>query len=86
MLIAAGRTTYVWMLLCVVTVVSWWLGHESVHASVVVTVAVVALGVLKCRLIIREFMEVRSAPPWLRLATDAWLALLWGTVLVIYLW
>ncbi|HTM84429.1 MAG TPA: prokaryotic cytochrome C oxidase subunit IV family protein, partial [Mycobacterium sp.] len=37
------------------------------------------------RLIIRNFMEVRSAPVWLRRATDAWLVVLWTTVLVIYL-
>jgi hypothetical protein len=31
-------------------------------------------------------MEVRTAPVWLRLATDAWLVVLWGAVLTIYLW
>jgi hypothetical protein len=37
-------------------------------------------------LIIRHFMEVRTAPRWLRLSTDGWLVALWGAVLVIYLW
>ncbi len=31
------------------------------------------LAVIKTRLIIREFMEVRTAPLWLKLATDGWL-------------
>jgi hypothetical protein len=30
-------------------------------------------------------MEVRTAPAWLRMATDAWLVVLWGAVLAIYL-
>jgi hypothetical protein len=50
-----------------------------------ITIAVVVLGFIKGRLIVRYFMEVRSAPRWLRTATDAWLAVLWLAVLVIYL-
>jgi hypothetical protein len=37
-------------------------------------------------LIIRYFMEVRTAPRWLRLATDGWLIVLWTSVLVVYLY
>jgi hypothetical protein len=51
-----------------------------------ITVVVIALGFVKGRLIIRYFMEVRTAPRWLRLATDAWLAMLWLGILAIYLW
>ena len=82
--------TVVWLLLCVVTVASWWLSPahtgDAAVPSVPITVAVVALGVVKCRLIVRYFMEVRSAPRWLRLATDGWLFALWTAVLVIYLY
>lgn len=80
------RITYVWVILCAVTVLSWWLGHGAAVASVPITVSVIALAVIKCRLIIREFMEVRTAPAWLRIGTDAWLATLSAAVLVIYLW
>ena len=57
-----------------------------VVASVPITVAVLAMVFIKARLIIGYFMEVRTAPVWLRLATDAWLIVLWGTILAIYLW
>ncbi|KUI27133.1 prokaryotic cytochrome C oxidase subunit IV family protein [Mycobacterium sp. IS-1742] len=81
-------TTYVWLALSAITIVSWWLapGHSEgrATASAPVTVAVVILGFVKGRMIIRNFMEVGTAPRWLRLATDAWLALLWVAVLVIY--
>ena len=51
-----------------------------------ITVAVVLLGFIKGRLIIRTFMEVRTAPRWLKLATDGWLVVLWAAILGIYLY
>jgi hypothetical protein len=82
--------TYAWALLCAITLLSWWLapGHSGsgiATASVPITVAVVCLGFIKGRLIISYFMEVHTAPRWLKLATDAWLVALWLAILVIYL-
>ena len=82
-------TTYVWLILSAITVISWWLapGHSGGHAtaSVPITAAVVLLGFIKGRMIIRYFMDVRHAPRWLQLATDTWLTILWITLLAIYL-
>jgi caa(3)-type oxidase subunit IV len=87
---ATRAITYAWLVLTSITIVSWWLapGHSGGVAvpNVAITVAVVALGFIKGRLIIRYFMEVRTAPRWLRLATDTWLAVLWLGILAIYLW
>ncbi len=55
-------------------------------ANVPITVAVVLLGFIKGRLIIRYFMEVRTAPQWLKVTTDAWLVVLWAAILAIYLY
>lgn len=81
--------TWTWLVLVAITIGSWWLApahsHGVVSASVAVTCVVLALAVIKARLIIRQFMEVRSAPTWLKAATDGWLAALIATVLVIYL-
>ena len=44
------------------------------------------LGFIKGRMIIRYFMEVRTAPRWLKVTTDAWLVVLWATILAIYLY
>ena len=86
----ARAITYVWIILSAITLVSWFLGPARVAgtavASVPITVAVLAMAFIKARLIIGYFMEVRTAPAWLRLATDAWLVVLWGAVLAIYLW
>ncbi|WP_319457673.1 MULTISPECIES: cytochrome C oxidase subunit IV family protein [unclassified Mycobacterium] len=85
----ARAITYAWLVLTAITIVSWWLapGHSGGVAvpNVAITVAVVVLGFIKGRLIIRYFMEVRAAPRWLKLATDAWLAVLWVGILAIYL-
>ena len=69
---------------------SWWLAPPHDHgtpavASVPITVAVILLGFIKGRMIIRYFMEVRTAPRWLEVVTDAWLTVLWAAVLAIYL-
>ena len=87
---AAARTTAVWAALSAITVVSWFLAPahhaEPVTASTAVTIAVLVLALIKTRLIIQEFMEVRTAPTWLKLATDGWLAVLFGAIVVIYVW
>ncbi|BBY14999.1 cytochrome C oxidase subunit IV family protein [Mycolicibacterium litorale] len=93
---AANRTaapravTVAWLALAAITVLSWWLApahsHGPVTSSVPITLAVAALAVIKSRLIIRYFMEVRHAPRWLQLSTDAWLLVLWAAILAVYLW
>lgn len=84
------QITIAWILLCALTIASWWLSpaHSDAPAvpSLTITLAVIVVGFVKSRLIIRYFMEVGSAPRWLRLATDGWLVALWGAVLVIYLY
>ncbi|MGW5381573.1 cytochrome C oxidase subunit IV family protein [Nocardia sp. NPDC003963] len=82
--------TIVWLALSATTVLSWWLapGHSAapVSPSTVVTVAAILLGALKTRLVLRYFLEVGTGPRWLRVSTDAWLIVVWGAVLGIYLW
>jgi hypothetical protein len=80
---AARTTTYAWIILSAITILSWWLapGHTrgaGAATSVPITVAVILLGFIKGRMIIRYFMEVRTAPRWLKLFTDAWLTVFCG--------
>lgn len=83
-------TTYAWIALSAITITSWWLapGHTpggTAVASPPITVAVVLLGFIKGRLIIQYFMEIRTAPRWLKISTDVWLTVLWAAILGIYL-
>ncbi|MGV0811568.1 cytochrome C oxidase subunit IV family protein [Mycolicibacterium boenickei] len=81
--------TQTWLLLTAITVGSWWLApaqySDALRASVPITALVLALTLVKSRLIIRQFMEVRTAPRWLKLATDGWLVVLFGSIFAIYL-
>lgn len=87
---ANARLTYVWAIISAITVLSWWLGHPPAGGELVptvpITIAVLVLGLVKVRLIIQHFMEVRTAPRWLRLFTDTWLVCFFGAVLAIYLY
>jgi caa(3)-type oxidase subunit IV len=81
--------TLTWAALCALTVGAWWLSPAhpggAVAPNIEVTVAVMVGAFIKCRLVIRYFMEVGTAPQWLQIATDSWLLILWLTVLGIYL-
>ena len=81
--------TQTWLLLVAITVGSWWLAPAqysgTLRASVPITALVLVLTLIKSRLIIRQFMEVRTAPRWLKLATDGWLVVLFGAIFTIYL-
>ena len=83
-----SRITYVWLATCVLTIASAVVAATrgaSQTANVGVSLAVLGIGAAKARLIMREFMEVRTAPPWLRLFTDVWLFGLLATIVVLYL-
>ena len=87
---AARTTTDAWIILSAITILSWCpaagLTRRAVAvASAPITVALILLGFIKGRMIIRYFMEVRTAPRWLKLFTDAWPTVLWAGILAIYL-
>lgn len=81
--------TRAWLVLVALTLGSWWLApahfSDTVRPSTAITALVLVLALIKSRLVIRYFMEVRTAPRWLKLATDGWLAVLFVAVFVIYL-
>jgi hypothetical protein len=65
----------VWLVLVGITLAYFWLDHAAgggprLTASTVVTVGAVCLALVKVRIIMREFMEVRRAPQLLCRLTD----------------
>ena len=63
---AAPTTTYAWIILSAITILSWWPapGHTrgaAAVASAPITLALILLGFIKGRIITRYFMEVRAA-------------------------
>ena len=83
-----NRLTYIWLLLTVLTVISWWFGTgnnaDSREANVLITVVVLLIALVKTRFVIRNYMEVRSAPSWLQLTCDGWLLCFFGLVSCLY--
>ena len=68
------------------TIASWWTGTRSDgKAYTLITASVLLLALIKSRLVIRYFMEVRFAPRWLRLTCDVWLIMVFGMVFALYL-
>ena len=78
--------TWVWLLLVGVTLASWWVGTDNAElegdAAKQLATVLLLIAFVKCRLVIRHFMEVRHAGFVLRVATDLWCAI----VLVAILW
>ena len=69
------RLFVVWLVLVGITLAYVWLDHSAgaaarFEASAVVTVSAIGLALVKVRNIMREFMEVRHAPPLLCRLTD----------------
>jgi hypothetical protein len=83
-----GRLLWAWLLLIVLTVISWWTatagGGHAYEANAVVSFGVLAMAALKSRIVIMEYMEVRSAPRWLQRACDGWLLGVFAMIAIFY--
>ena len=68
------RLLAAWLLLVVITVSYLGIDHRTGRGvllnSSLITVAAICLALVKVRIIMREFMEVRTAPPLLCRITD----------------
>jgi len=83
------RLALVWLVLCTLTIA--YLGiddstdrHGLPTASALVTVTAISIAAVKLRIIFREFMDVRHAPPRLCRLTDGWVLLIAGCLLTSY--
>ena len=78
-----------WLILVGITLSYLLIDHAAGHgipkASTVVTIAAICLALIKVRIIMREFMEVRGAPQLLCRLTDFWIVLMAVAMLGVYL-
>lgn len=78
------RLMIAWLVLSAVTLISFAVAPPAAHAALPdagVTIGVIAVSLIKVRIVLREFMEVRHTPPILTRLTDLWL-LVTGVLLV----
>lgn len=74
----------VWLVLVLLTLVSWQIGHgDALLAPATASALILTAALVKARLIILHFMEVRFAPLALRLVFEAWCVGVWGGLLVL---
>ena len=87
---AARSITYAWIVLCAITIGSWWLAPDTAatprRSALSSPPPSSCWGSSRAVLVIQYFMAINTAPRWLKLATDAWLFTLWAAVLAIYLY
>lgn len=84
----ATRTSLVWLVLMAATSCSWLLGTASFtghQAAWIPALGIIAVAMIKVFLVMQEFMEVRAAPAWLRLASHGWIALIGTAMTALYL-
>jgi hypothetical protein len=79
-----------WLLLVAISLLYLWIDQAAAHrglptANTVVTVSAICLALIKVRVIMREFMAVRTAPRVLRQLTDFWVVLMAVALLGTYL-
>jgi hypothetical protein len=82
------RLLVVWLALSAITIASLSVraldGQDALSANAVITFSVIAVALIKVRIIFREFMEVRHAPVLLCRLTDIWLLIAAVTLLGTY--
>jgi len=83
---ASRLITTVWLALSVATGISWWLGTESsMTPRQLATVGLTLIAMIKVRLVILYFMEVRTAPLPLRLICETWVIAVGAVIIGFYL-
>lgn len=77
-----SRTTGVWGLLVLATLLSWELGHGvGIGSACAGGAAILVVTFVKVRFVVLDFMELRAAPPMFRWIFEGW-ALLCPLLLV----
>jgi len=83
------RLMVVWFALSAITIaqlgVGSFDGHEALRPNAAITSSAIVIALVKVRIIIREFMEVRHAPVLLCRLTDLWVVFTGVTLLGCYL-
>jgi hypothetical protein len=86
---ADRRLTAAWIVVVVITsiylVIDRSADDGALRASTTASVAAIALALVKLRIIMREFMDVRHAPRVLRTMTDALVIVMGACLLGTYL-
>lgn len=83
---AERRIHVVWAVLVAATVGSWFVGSGHAAAGhAVATLAVLSIAFAKVRLVGIHFMEIGTAPRWLRAAFEGYVVVVLVALVALYL-
>lgn len=72
-----------WLVILVATGATWWLGDVGAAGTGAI-LAMLAIVIIKGRLVIMDFMELRGAPLMWRLLLEGWISLVGALILLAY--
>jgi hypothetical protein len=82
------RLLVVWLVLSAITLAQLGIGSvdgaDALRPNAAIAASAIVVALVKVRIILREFMEVRHAPVLLCRLTDLWVAVAGVTLLVCY--
>lgn len=83
------RTTAVWLLLTLATLLSWSLGgHHTLgmsHSHALASISILLIAFVKIRFVGLYFMDLRGAPPVLRIMFETYCAVVFVALAAMFL-
>lgn len=82
-----NRNTAVWLVIVLATVASWLMGHGvGIPDPVIAGIVILIISLIKVRLVLFDFMELRDAPGVMRRVADFWIVGLGVILTTRFLW
>ncbi|PKI16190.1 cytochrome C oxidase subunit IV family protein [Colwellia sp. 12G3] len=73
-----------WLVLVLFTLLSWILGHDFTAIDTkILSIIILIIGFIKVRIVLMNFMEIKTAPRYLRWFMDGWCLGVCGLLLFI---
>lgn len=80
-----SRNSLIWALLVGATVLSWALGHGlEAEGTTLAGAAILMVTFIKVRFVMLDFMELRHAPIWMRVAAQGWMVLICALLIALF--
>lgn len=82
--LVSNRAALSWLTLITLTPVSFFVGADH-GAGSDVAILLLSIAIFKVRLVGLDFMELRNAPPLLRVAFEGYCVVLWLVLCAVYI-